>query len=73
MQVIVSLVLNKMNGYHQAMRFAFRLAFACIISVLLGIMLDKWLHTTPLFLIVLLAYATIGNLYLLVKECSEDE
>lgn len=64
---------SNMNGYRQAMRFAVRMVISIVIMVLLGMMLDQLLGCSPLFLILLVSYATIGNLYLLVKECREHE
>ena len=73
MPAIASSVRNKMKGYQQALRFTFRMAISCVLALGIGIYADDHLHTSPLFLIGLLVYAMIGNLYLLVKECGKDE
>lgn len=46
---------------------------SCLLAVLLGIWLDGKLHTTPIILLLLLAYAIIANFYLLMKGMSEHD
>lgn len=62
-----------MKDVMKAMRFMTMLLFSCILCVLAGIWLDDQLHTTPIFLLVLLAYALGSNFYLLWKGMSKDE
>lgn len=57
----------------KAMRFMMTLLISCILSVLAGIWLDGLMHSTPIFLLVLLAYAIGSNFYLLWKGMSKDE
>lgn len=57
-----------MKGYKVATRFVTRIVVGSILALLIGNLLDKFFHTTPLFLILLLLYVLIGTGYLLIKE-----
>lgn len=46
---------------------------SCLLAVLIGMWLDEKLHTTPIILLLLLAYAIIANFYLLMKGMSEHD
>lgn len=61
-----------MKDIQKAMRFTMTLFLSCILSVVAGIWLDEKLHTAPVFLLVLLAYAIGANFYLLWKAVSKD-
>lgn len=62
-----------MKDVMKAMRFMMTLLLSCILCVIAGIWLDNKLHTTPIFLMVFLAYAIGSNFYLLWKGMSKDE
>lgn len=72
MQEIVFSVLNRMKEYYKAIRFVTLMLMSCLLAVLAGLWIDEQVHTTPLFLFILLAYAIGGNLYRLLKGSSED-
>lgn len=55
-----------------AMRLIFIMAAACILAIAIGSALDKWLHTTPWCLLILLAYAIISSLYLIIKKLGDE-
>ena len=62
-----------MKEYYKAVRFMMTLLLSCILAVLVGIWLDKKLHTMPIMLLVLLAYAIGANFYLLMKGWDEKD
>lgn len=72
MQEIVFSVLNRMKEYYKAIRFVTLMLMSCLLAVLAGLWIDEQIHTTPLFLFILLTYAIGGNLYRLLKGSSED-
>lgn len=61
-----------MKEVYRAMRLMFTMTLACILAVVIGSALDKWLHTTPWCLLILLAYAIISSLYLMVKKLGDE-
>lgn len=73
MQEIVSSAPSRMKEAYRAMRMMFTMALACIAAVVVGHQLDTWLHTTPLCLLVLLAYAIIASLYLMIRKLGDDD
>lgn len=46
---------------------------SCLLAVFAGLWIDDKLHTTPLFLFVLLTYAIGANFYLLLKGMKDNE
>lgn len=62
-----------MNGFKIASRFVSRNILGSIVAILIGMKMDEWLHTKPLFLIGLLLYVIIGSIFLLVKEISNGK
>lgn len=60
------------NSSRPAQRFVSRMVAGCLIAVLLGHNIDKYLHTTPWIMLILLLYVIIGSLYILVKETGDD-
>lgn len=56
-----------MKEYYRAVRFLMTLLLSCLLAVLAGVWVDEKLHTAPVFLLVLLAYALGTNFYLLLK------
>ena len=73
MQEIESSVQSNMKDYYKAVRFMMTMLLSCLLAVLIGMWLDEKLHTTPIILLLLLAYAIIANLYLLMKGMSEHD
>ena len=59
-----------MKDVQKAIRFTMTLLISCILCVLAGVWLDEKLHSAPVFLLVLLAYAIF---YLLWKAVSKDD
>ncbi|MCH4286723.1 MULTISPECIES: AtpZ/AtpI family protein [Bacillota] len=62
-----------MKDVQKAIRFTMTLLISCILCVLAGVWLDEKLHSAPVFLLVLLAYAIGANFYLLWKAVSKDD
>ena len=58
-----------MKDVQKAIRFTMTLLISCILCVLAG----EKLHSAPVFLLVLLAYAIGANFYLLWKAVSKDD
>lgn len=63
---------NPMKEAYKAMRMMFTMVFACIIAVVAGNAFDQIFHTSPILLLVLLAYAIVSSLYLMVKRLGDD-
>lgn len=61
-----------MKDAYKAMRLMFTMVVACIIAVFVGNVFDEIFHTSPLFLLVLFAYAIVSSLYLMVKRLGDD-
>lgn len=61
-----------MKDAYRAIQLMFTMALACILAVIVGYALDKWLHTTPWCLLILLAYAIISSLYLMIKKLGDE-
>ncbi|MEF9919737.1 MAG: AtpZ/AtpI family protein [Erysipelotrichaceae bacterium] len=61
-----------MREYQKAIKVISTMALTCILAVFIGHFIDQKLHTTPFFLLALLAYAIGGNLYRLFKDNGED-
>lgn len=57
-----------MNGYKLATRFITRIVVGSVVAIVLGMKIDLWLHTTPLVMLMILAYVIVGSLVLLIKE-----
>lgn len=57
-----------MNPFKVASRFITRIVAGSILAIFLGMWLDSLIHTSPLFIIILLLYVIMGSLYLLYKE-----
>lgn len=62
-----------MKEYLKAIRFMTTMLLSCLVAVLVGLWLDEQLHTLPVCLLVLLAYAIIANFYLLLKGLREHD
>ena len=56
-----------------ALRWLAIFVMSCLAGVGIGLWLDQLLHTTPIFILLFVAYAIIGNFYKLWKEMSKDE
>lgn len=67
MQGIVFLVQSKMKEYYKALRFMMLILLSSILAVCIGIWLDQKFHTTPIMILLLLAYAIGSSFYLLMK------
>lgn len=63
---------NPMKEAYKAMRMMFTMVFACIIAVIVGNAFDEIFHTSPILLLVLLAYAIGSSLYLMIKRLGND-
>lgn len=61
-----------MKDVYQALRFMTMMLVSCLFFVWLGNWADGYLHTSPLFLLIFLAYAIVSNLYLLIKKAGDD-
>lgn len=61
-----------MKDVYQALRFMSLMLVSCLFFVWLGHLADGFFHTSPLFLLGLLAYAIGSNLYLLIKKAGDD-
>lgn len=44
-----------------------------LLSLFLGYKLDKWLNTTPIFIIVGLIYSVVGSIYILLHKANKHE
>ncbi|MFV0380994.1 MAG: AtpZ/AtpI family protein [Breznakia sp.] len=55
-----------------APRFVARLVAGSILAIIVGRMLDKWFHTAPWLMMILLLYVSVGSLYMLVKEGKDE-
>lgn len=66
-------VQNKMKEYYKALRFMMTFLLSCALATIAGVWLDKKLHTTPIVLLLLLAYAIGANFYLLMKGWDEKD
>lgn len=64
---------SKMKSAYQAMRVIFTMVLSCVICMWLGNLLDDVLHTSPLCLLILLAYAIISSIYLMIRKLGKDE
>lgn len=73
MQEIVFLVQSKMKEYYKALRFMMMILLSSILAVCIGIWLDQKLHTTPIMIILLLAYAIGSSFYLLMKGWDQHD
>lgn len=62
-----------MDGYHKATRFISRILGGCIFAVVVGNIVDQYLHTTPLIMLIALLYVIFGSLYLLVRESGDHD
>ena len=62
-----------MNDYKWAFVWFSTFVGSCIIAVVLGMWLDQMLHTTPIIVLMLVAYAIIGNFYRLYKDMKKHE
>ena len=62
-----------MKDMQWALRWLAVFVVSCLAGVVIGLWLDQLLHTTPIFILLLVAYAIIGNFYKLWKEMSKDE
>lgn len=63
---------SKMKEAYKAMRMIFTMVLACVISVFAGGFLDELFHSSPICLLILLAYAICSSLYLMVKKLGDD-
>lgn len=63
---------NPMKEAYKAMRMMFTMVFACIIAVIVGNAFDEIFHTSPILLLVFLAYAIGSSLYLMIKRLGND-
>lgn len=61
-----------MKDVYQALRWMSTMLFSCLISLWLGSLLDDFFHTSPIFLLMLLAYAITFGLYLLIRKAGKD-
>lgn len=61
-----------MHDYHRAIRFISTMAAASILAVFIGHWLDEMLHTTPIIMLALLAYAIGGSFYQLLKDTGDE-
>lgn len=48
------------------------MAVSSVLAIFVGKWLDEFFHTTPWIMLILLAYAIGGCLYMLVKGFSDD-
>ena len=56
-----------MKDVQKAIRFTMTLLISCILCVLAGVWLDEKLHSAPVFLLVLLAYAHWSQFLFIVE------
>lgn len=61
-----------MNSYQKALRLISAMAVSAILAIFIGNWLDGIFHTSPWILLVLLAYAIGGSLYLLIKGFGDE-
>ncbi len=61
----------KRSLYLESLNVGFYLATPLLVGVFVGIMLDKWLQTKPIFILVFIAFGTIASLYNLYKLTQE--
>ncbi len=69
-------VLSSARLWSLASEIGFKIAVPLVIFLLIGISLDKWLHTLPLFMIVgmLLSFASSSYLvYQIVVEVNREQ
>lgn len=55
------------------MRYVVTMVLACVLAVFGGLALDDWLHSAPLFVLVLLAYAVGSSLYMMINKLGATE
>lgn len=53
--------------YTEYLNLGFYLAAPILVGVFLGVYMDKWLNTKPVFVLVLLFLGTIASFYNLIK------
>ncbi len=61
------------NGGHASslavgMRMVVELVSAVVVAVVIGIALDRWLHTMPLFLVIFLALGSAAGVRMIVRQ-----
>lgn len=61
-----------MNTYQKALRLIFSMAASAILAIFIGNWLDGIFHTSPWILLILLAYAIGGSLYMLIKGLGDE-
>lgn len=61
-----------MKALREALRFGMMLAVSLLTAVLAGLGLDRLLHTTPVFLVLLILYAIGGSIWRLYKKMEEE-
>lgn len=64
---------SKMKSASLAMRMIFTMVLTCVLCMWLGNLLDDVFDTSPLCLLILLAYAIISSLYLMIRKLGTDD
>lgn len=62
-----------MKQAYLAMRYVTTMVLACVIAVAAGLALDDWLHTSPIMVLGLLAYAVASSLYMMIKKLGAEK
>lgn len=62
-----------MKAYQKAIRMVFTMALSCVLAIFLGLWIDEILHTTPWIMLLLLAYAIGGSIYMLIRSAGDED
>jgi F0F1-type ATP synthase assembly protein I len=65
--------LRSLSGTAQLSTIGLTLAFSTIIGVGIGYLLDRWLHTDPIFTVIFLVIGTIAGFVEMIRTISRAE
>lgn len=71
LEIVSSEPNSRMKDTAKAMRFMMTMTITCIIAVFVGNFFDEMFQTSPIILLIFLAYAIVSSLYMLVKGFGE--
>jgi ATP synthase protein I len=61
-----------MKSYGQFMNLGFYIATPLVAGIFIGLFLDNWLHTKPIFILTLIILGSIASFYNLIKLTKEN-
>ena len=56
-----------MKSYGQFLNLGFYLATPLVAGIFLGLFLDNWLHTKPIFILIFIVFGSVASFYNLIK------